>query len=196
MRPPRQKVPSVDRPILFSGPMINALLEGRKTQTRRAIKIDADCIEPHEELPGEFAPWKNGERLSTILCPYGYADCELWVRETHYVWTAGNVDGSGRRIAYRATDPDSPCTWTPSIHMPRWASRLTLRITDVRVERLQEISADDADAEGWPGPDEGNTIRNAYPIAWYSHLWDQINGRRQPWASNPWVWVLAFEVVK
>ena len=125
-------------------------------------------------------------------CPYGKPGDRLWVRETHYVWSAGCQDGSGRRIDYRATEPDAPCTWTPSIHMPRWASRLTLRVTDVRAERLNDISPEDAAAEGWPGPDENDTIASAYPIAWYARLWDQINGPRS-YDSNPWVWVVAFE---
>lgn len=212
----------------MSPPMVRAVLDGTKTQTRRVLRIDADCVEPHEELPGEFAPWKHGDRLSTIVCPYGYAGCELWVRETwaHYqtINSIRRFDGaslsevSDGLAGYKADGFDTieefrehvramsglaleeveinGNRWRPSIHMPRWASRITLKITDVRVERLQEISADDAEAEGWPGPDADNTIRNAYPIAWYSHLWDQINGKRFPWAANPWTWVLQFEVLK
>jgi hypothetical protein len=137
------------------------------------------------------------------------------VRETHYVWKAGNVDGSGRHIAYRATDPDSPCTWTPSIHMPRWASRITLRITDVRVERLQDISEEDAKAEGAAFTcdqcgnnldlDDGAEVHAAcdresddgasHKIG-YKRLWESINGKRAPWAANPWVFALTFEVLK
>lgn len=194
----------MDRPILMSASMVHAVIGGTKTQTRRVLKIDADSVEPHEKFPGEFSPWKNGEKLPTILCPYGSAGDRLWVRETG--WQRMGASGTFDPYYYDASVTADVATWLkerphvfrrrPSIHMPRAASRITLKITDVRVAHLQEISPGDAEAEGWPGPDAENTIRNAYPIAWYSHLWDQINGKTAPWASNPWVWVLGFEVVK
>jgi hypothetical protein len=170
---------SKERPILFSTPMVRALLAGTKTQTRRIVKPQ---------------PVTSGDR-DTFLCPYGQPGDLLWVRETHYVASAGYRDGRDRVIWYRATEPEAPCSWTPSIHMPRWASRITLRITGVRVERLNDISNEDAAAEGWPGPDEQNSIASAYPIAWYSRLWEQINGRSS-WERNPWVWVVSFERVQ
>jgi hypothetical protein len=218
----------MDRPILMSASLVRAVLDGSKSQTRRVLKIDADSVEPHGKFPGEFSPWKNGERLPTILCPYGAAGDRLWVRETwaHYqtVNSIRRYDGacssevSDGLAGYKADGFDTiegfrehiramsgldleeveinGNRWRPSIHMPRWASRLTLSITDVRVEQLQEISANDAAVEGWPGPDAKGTIRSSYPIAWYSHLWDSINGKTIPWSANPWVWVLVFEVVK
>lgn len=188
----------MDRPILFSGEMVRALLAGRKTQTRRVVKPQpGQSVRLAYARPDGGFTWclETGHGVSDrFACPYGTAGDRLWARETHYVWSAGNVDGSGRYIAYRATDPHSPCTWTPSIHMPRWASRITLKITDVRVEQLQDIETADAEAEGWPGPDERNSIASAYPIGWYARLWDSINGKRAPWESNPWVWVVAFTV--
>ena len=209
----------ISRPILFSASMVRALLADTKSQTRRIVKPrptgeprplsewsaglahachdhspDPDKLHAHSErLRGRIFPFTSDSGgLYSPSCPYGRPSDLLWVRETHYVWSAGYKDGRGRHISYRASEPDAPCTWTPSIHMPRWASRLTLRITDVRIERLQDISDEDAEAEGWPGPDENNSIASAYPIAWYSQLWESINGA-DSWASNPWVWVVSFE---
>ncbi|MFN7883589.1 MAG: hypothetical protein ACK5PF_11335, partial [bacterium] len=85
--------------------------------------------------------------------------------------------------------------WRPSIYMPRWASRITLRITDVRVERLQDISEDDARAEGWPGPITETGFPIASPLAWFANVWTSINSAGT-WDANPWVWALTFERVK
>lgn len=181
---------SKEHPILFSAPMVRAILDGKKTQTRRLAKCDGN---PFPSASGAWVAMNAAKQsITEMRCPYGAPGDRLWVRETHYVWNSGNKDGTGRYIAYRASDPDSPCTWTPSIHMPRWASRIELEVTDVRLEGLNDISPEDAAAEGWPGPDAANTIRSSYPIAWYSHLWDQINGKRHPWESNPWVWCVSF----
>jgi hypothetical protein len=188
--------------------MVNALLAGVKSQTRRVVKPQPP---PRGDKSESIFRHANGCRYSDVnyegeaseRCPHGTAGDTLWVRES-FRKIIGDTHG-WIETDYRATyEPGARMgdhlgvkpKWKPSIHMPREASRITLRIVDVRVERLQEISADDAAAEGWPGPDEANTIRNAYPIAWYSHLWDQINGKHHPWASNPWTWALSFEVVK
>lgn len=177
-----------ERPILFSAPMVRAILDGRKTQTRRIVEIThrtpglAACLEPAD--PSWVRP-----KFGAELCPYGVPGDHLWVRETHYVWSAGYKDGSGRVIAYRSTEPDSPCTWTPSIHMPRWASRITLEITDARVERLQEITRGDCMQEGCPFQ---NMANGPDPRDWYAQLWGQINGAGS-WDANPWVWVVAFK---
>lgn len=147
--------------ILFSGPMVRAILEGRKTQTRRIVKPQPDAEGLSKLIDG---PWiYAGEK--TYRCPYGQLGYRLWVRETFYYEehmhdvTAGAPDlPDGRfshRCIYRADNPDYPVNigvgphgWRPSIFMPRWASRITLEITDIRAQRLQEISEEDAKAEG------------------------------------------------
>lgn len=200
----------VHRPIIFSGPMVQAILAGRKTQTRRVVKGKGTwSVEEADDFssrkwPGyedEYGTWTDME------CPYGYPSYRLWVRETHYVESAGNQDGLGRFVLYRATDKDAPVSkWTPSIHMPRWASRITLEITDVRVERLNAISEDDAKAEGtdnrsdlaWGHGGQGDdmarwAVDHGHRYA-FCHLWDSINGDGA-WSLNPWVWVVEFKVV-
>ena len=183
-----------ERPILFSGPMVRAILEGRKTQTRRVIKPQptSDHGLVFEGIaPGKFGAVSDGE----ITCPYGTIGDRLWVKETHHVRDAGYVDGTGRDIVYKADDEDFPYGWTPSIHMPRWASRINLEITGIRVERLQDISEEDAKAEGVGVHGGWNADETEYGVnarGPFSRLWDSINAKRHPWASNPWVWVIEF----
>lgn len=207
-----------ERPILFSAPMVRALLAGTKWQTRRVVKGLTDKMWIEETAAGGFAVcydgdpccgtgvWEVAEHSHPIACPYGQPGDRLWVRET---WAPN--EGSAGGYLYRADHAGASalerhdlkagvCThrvnkWRPSIHMPRAASRLLLEVTDVRVERLNDISADDAAAEGWPGPDANNSIVSAYPIAWYSNLWEQINGKGS-WNTNPWVWAVSFRVIK
>lgn len=155
-------------------------------------------------------------------CPYGQPGDRLWVKETWR--TAKSLDArSPAAIGEMCIDAGYRKPWAPlayeadghrnsewrgfeldgdaepgktrvSIHMPRWASRITLEVTGVRVERLMDISSDAAAAEGWPGPDAENSIQSAYPIAWYSQLWEQINGPGS-WEANPWVWCIDFRRV-
>ena len=177
-----------ERPILFSGPMVRALLTGTKTQTRRVAK--------------EFA---GRDDLDAILrrfpeqsgCPYGQPGDRLWVREAHWWFKDEHDPVTGyfppkltiEDVEYRADGDDGRKVWRPSIHMPRWASRITLEITGVRVERLQDISEADAVAEGvYTDP-----ACPAYDG--YRTLWDQINGSGS-WDLNPWVWVVEFRQVK
>lgn len=205
------------RPILFSGPMVRAILAGRKTQTRRVIDRVAGlgvvtCFGGSETTGYDFAlrdrrdMW-NEFREDELLrrCPYGQPGDELWVRETwgevRYVSVAG-MRPRDSKIVYRADDPDDPVDrpmgWNPSIHMPRWASRITLTVKAVRVERLHDISHDDAIAEGILGTKWAEaelTLREqALPLSVlaYSHLWQEINGP-DSWDANPWVWVVEFE---
>lgn len=201
-----------ERPILFSAPMVRAILDGAKTQTRRVVKLGApprgcrpwrlqgnDNIRfpvfvADADAPGDFGA------AGSIKCPYGVPGDRLWVRET---WYGDTLDG----VVYRADiDQLDEGQWRPSIFMPRWASRITLEITDVRVQRLQDISEEDARAEGCTGrdpepADEGGTIyawkgRSAAPDAraHFAALWDSINGDGA-WAANPWVWALTFKKV-
>lgn len=202
-----------ERPILFSGPMVRAILGGKKTQTRRLYR----------ERPGDVR--HRGRQLWQPPSPYGVRGDRLWVRETHAQFAVGNRRGVAPQcVAYRATcDAEGGfeyvnngdeimrlqvTKWTPAIHMPRWASRITLEVTGVRVERLRALSEEDAIAEGisvlplqdvadhsawWqsaPGEHQSRTACGAF-----ARLWDDINGKRAPWASNPWVWVVEFRRV-
>lgn len=196
-----------ERGILFSGGMVRALLDGRKTQTRRVMKpqpCDHESIhgKPLGVLwPGKHPPaTQTSDRAEWIAgCPYGAVGERLWVRET---FISGEERGS--TVWYRASQKNQRINvrWSSPIHMPRWASRLTLQITELRVERLQSISDDDAQAEGVTTDSILGTL-NGKPATLYpmSHrqsfiwLWDSINGKRANWASNPFVWALSFRAL-
>ena len=202
-----------ERPILFSGEMVRAILDDRKTMTRRVVKP------PFEIHANGFITRRRGnERLCPYACPYGKPGDRLWVRETwtydnkEYVQTykdepwRGMPDIGTAEVYYRATErtPDAFPRWRPSIFMPRWASRITLEIANVRVERLNDISEEDAKREGVESNfDEGvvyygplNKGHADARIA-FSWLWDSINAKRgYSWKSNPWVWVVEFERIK
>ena len=171
-----------ERPILFSAPMVRALLAGTKTQTRRIVKArDLEWMDVHQGLREP----DNAER-----CPYGQPGDRLWVRETFGHFERNENFAPGCEVFYRA-DGESLAVerWRPSIHMPRWASRITLEVTGVRVERLQDISEADATAEGVSAiPDE---MRRATPRCDFQALWQSINGP-DSWAANPWVWIVEF----
>lgn len=153
-----------EHPILFSGPMVKALLAGTKIQTRRVIKPGAD-----------------------IRCPYGCAGDRLWVRET---WCRTEDGGIAFRADTWTVHPGVDETWKPSIFMPRWACRLRLEITRVRMEKLQDISEADAIAEGLE-PVGVVSARDQYHI-----LWDDLNAKRGfGWAMDPRVWVIEFRKV-
>ena len=192
-----------ERPILFSAPMVRAILDGRKTVTRRPVKgAGLKWLE-------DFTPEYVADPANS-LCPYGKPGDRLWVRETCFIndYRQAGVPVEERAdvdLVYRA-DPlpdwegeESLITWRPSIHMPRWASRILLEITDVRVERLQDISRADIRAEGLQCPPElgGDDVspnyRDWYPAAW-RQLWESINGA-DSWNANPWVWVVEFKRV-
>ena len=164
-----------ERPILFAGPMVNAILEDRKTQTRRIMKENTDG------------------------CPYGIPGDRLWVREAWaplstfapaelgYLYRADHHKGLEKK--------DGDQKWKPSIHMPRVASRITLEITGIKVERLQNISEADAQAEGveFPAPYSGvNNKTHPTCIDAFQVLWTSINGP-DSWSQNPWVWAIQFK---
>lgn len=207
-----------ERPILYSGPMVRAILEDRKTQTRRIVKgVALDWLAPDMFSP-EFVAIPDNN-----LSPYGYAGDRLWVRETFCEFADYHII-DGKRYAYRAdsehlrTFADSEQTrkelgykWKPSIFMPRHASRITLEIVNVRVERLRDISEDDAKAEGirelplqegepgawWSGDVmQGSVLHGRSPVMAFRKLWDSINKDRAPWESNPWVWVIEFRRIE
>ncbi len=194
-----------ERPILFSGPMVRAILDGDKAVTRRAVKMTdllQVCLEPQE-----------GERklkAANKLCPLGRPGDRLWVRETHKIST-GKVGDSQACVRYQADgdyqakvlpQPEAigPRTFDrtrPSIHMPRWASRILLEITDVRVERLQDISEQQALAEGVMSAERDiDPDGNGYsPVELFGGLWVKLNGM-DSWSANPWVWVVEFKRVE
>lgn len=203
-----------DRPILFSGPMVRALLDGRKTQTRRIVKPMASqgfltpellARAPSASMQEGWAGFTHpkGGPLTSIRCPYGVPGDRLWVREA---WCSADTPSG---FAYCADTPSGSdqrrMGWRPSIHMPRAASRLTLVVTDVRVERLQDISEADAEAEGIsiqapPDKDggrhfgvDGMQIDEKTAGRAFRTLWSGINGP-DSWAANPWVWAVTFEV--
>lgn len=195
-----------ERPILFSGPMVRAILAGQKTQTRRLVRlprgVDPDHWMPQQASgrPDEFDAlhWPGDDAVTTPLrSPYGAPGDLLWVRETwaerQYRTDVDSPDESAkseRTPAYAADWSGEPAyRWRPSIHMPRWASRLSLEVVSIRVERLQEINEEDAKAEGvaLPPNDASAKFRSSFQL-----LWDSINGKRATWASNPWVWVIEF----
>lgn len=232
-----------ERPILFSAPMVRALLAGQKTQTRRLVTPQPRANHYLQPMWGTSPPpdpvefgekhmWREvgpdypDDTSDDRRCPYGVPGDTLWVRETFRSWRdicdqdEDDDHEHGEHcdqtyVAYAATprqgyrpkpdraritylDESTPLEsnrrllgpWKPGIHMPRWASRLTLAITDVRVERLHEITKTDARAEGVEASmGDPMSCRDAFAA-----LWDSINGKRAPWSSNPWLWVLNVEV--
>ena len=186
-----------ERPIIFSGPMVRAILAGTKTQTRRV----ADIIWDTSKHWGGYDCWtfrkrgkpmigfstrNSGQNTLVHHCPHGAPGDRLWVRETFAM-------ESPTCPVYLAdqTDKTTVERWKPSIHMPRWASRLTLEIVSVRVERSQDISEKDAAAEGCePKPEKDHDIFKF--TKGYETLWKSINGFGS-WALNPWVWVIEFK---
>ena len=187
-----------ERPILFSGPMVRAILDGKKTMTRRVMKlpISHNDIESVSDITGGWWCGFNSNDTSYLLtCPYGQPGDRLWVRET---WRSTRVDKTPAPCIYRADGGKTPYgkPWIPSIHMPRWASRITLEITGVWVERVQEISEENAKAEGVTPSIVGQDLDHLRYRAGFQSLWDSINAKRgYGWDANPWVWVLTFRRV-
>ena len=183
-----------ERPILFSGPMVRAILEGRKTQTRRALQLDSSwrkliVLGHHKNRFGAlFGKQEPHVRLDQFVpCPYGQPGDRLWVREA---WAVHPETGS---LLYRADDiAPTPIDihWKPSIHMPRKHSRIMLEITGIKVERVQDISWEDALAEG---TDSDPATTNA--VGSFAKYWNYINGA-EAWDMNPWVWVVGFKKVE
>lgn len=211
-----------ERPIIFSGPMVRAILEGRKTQTRRIVNkklpsgwnladgprlyhpvvVNEDGEE--EAGPEVFGAGFDGDDGEEywIPCRYGGPGDRLWVRET---WRQDYQGGAvlGGRPIYKATCNEAEAQkaivnpWRPSIHMPRWASRILLEITEVRVQRVQEISEKDAMAEGVQ-PEHMRPARGPWlsgPAEAFASLWDSIHGPGA-WERNDWVWAITFRRVE
>lgn len=205
---------STERPIIFSGPMVQAILEGRKSQTRRVVKPQPNSGPQGRMVDLGGGGWGllDGDLSGEWGCPYGQPGDRLWVREAHaivpanaYRWSEGVVQTVNPLDTYYAAiyregfdRSTGGLGWRPSIHMPRWASRLTLRVTEIRVQRVQEIGEEDALAEGFPEtPADLEPIQGIPWLSareWFRGLWDDINAKPgRTWEDSPWVWVVHFE---
>lgn len=210
-----------ERPILFTCPMVRAILQSAKTVTRRLRGLDAvnDLLSRGTVPRYSGIDDESGRHVFSLLedyavkCPYGRAGDRLWVKET---WTEFEVDDvQGTKVFYKADDPDpiinarwKVSRWTPSIHMPRWASRVNLQTTAITAERLQRIDNPQAIAEGiYDGGHRGSrgyTWENGFdgkryinPREAFKGLWNGINGDGATgWDANPFVWVIQFRMVK
>lgn len=210
--------------MIFNGEMVRAILDGRKTQTRRVMKPQPEPCPPprgghwwpsnvfktmlhvEDEMQNGKGGWGG---LVGDACPFGAVGDRIWVRET---WAEAGAGAPDLKL-YRANYPEHVPThyenlppadeirWTPSIHMPRAACRILLEVTDVRVERLNSISQEDAQAEGmeltgwrptYTDPDSGGEVWTPYDN--FAQLWESIYGE-ESWQANPWVWVIEFKVV-
>lgn len=217
-----------ESPILFNADMVRAVLDGRKSQTRRIIKpqpferswsrhdhqieIVSGRAENGDEIDGLLAYTKSSGGEWHAKCPFGQAGDRLWVRETFRVHSRATDVAT---LVYKASEqqswtqqthrvPIEKCnkpavvdTCTPSIHMPRWASRITLEITGVRVERLNSMTESDALAEGCNGGHDSipGYMYSATPHEHFHHVWQSIYGD-DSWQANPWVWVVEFKRVE
>lgn len=210
-----------ERPILFSAPMVRAILEGRKTQTRRICKPAFDgfnwaaSVHPDGAATGWIAWWPKAVEAEETAkrypgaegfpCPWGWIGDRLWVKETfRQASGAWGEHQRGAPLEYRADSDDmSSIPWRSPLYMPRWASRIRLEIMEIRCEQLEDISDEDAIAEGIEGngimyrdySPEGTGLCTQTPRSSYCGLWDSLNGKRFPWTSNPWVWVIIFQWV-
>lgn len=226
-----------ERGMIFNAEMVRAILDGRKTQTRRIMKLQP---KPSKSRPGDF--WFSSKKLESMVhvsdlapgnspiadyhlfiqehcCPLGAVGDRIWVREAFRVHSRATDVAT---LVYKASErnswteqthrvpvavcnkPATPEKWTPSLHMPRWASRILLEITDVRVERLNTISEEDARSEGIIdggclncGESEPCGCANPEPDATdaFAYLWQSIYGQ-ESWNANPWVWVIEFKRVE
>ena len=222
-----------ERGMIFNGEMVRALLSGRKTQTRRIMKVQP---KPSKSRPGDF--WFSSKKLESMVhvsdlapgnspiadyhlfiqehcCPFGAVGDRIWVRET-FCPVDDTQYGGEKWVDYRATpryEASHPAgwdsapndaealKWRPSIHMPHWASRILLEITDVRVERLNAISQADAIAEGAPPSHPSiDCVSQEYGFpdfsrSWFGQTWQHIYGE-ESWDANPWVWVIKFKRIE
>lgn len=202
-----------ERPILFSAPMVRAVLGGAKTVTRRVAKEAPSWATFADTRDGKsIVDWHSDDvkpngagsfyssQWAFSVCPYGVPGDRLWVRET---WACLDAKARpGCRLAYRADTIDGErvrvdAPWKPSIHLPRWASRITLEVVKVSVERLHAITEEEAVREGVDAVSVAEVPRNGTLSRRddFAQIWEKINGRGS-WAKNPWVWRVEFKVVK
>lgn len=197
-----------ERPIIFTGESVRAILEGRKTQTRLVIKPQPKIV--HEIYPDSSIEteklFRSGDQR--IHCPYPVGQ-RLWVKETWGIIRQRKPHPI-EHIFYRASSPDALSKWKSSIFMPRDLSRITLEVTEVRAQRVQNISEEDARAEGIERRTEysvmrdtdieefsGNGVWTIYPQMAFKFLWDSINAKRgYSWEINPWIWAISFRKIR
>lgn len=189
-----------EHPILFSAPMVRAILNSSKTQTRRAAKLTCAA---HVKETGGHRRWHPSDPEARLACPYGQPGDRLWVREAWRVIDLANCLApreitAAHRIWFDADGPHEPPAgrYRPGMFMPRWASRILLEVTSVRVEKLQDISEADCVAEGCLGGHGAISgyAYNATPYEHYHWLWNSINGKGE-FEKNPFVWVIEFKRV-
>lgn len=245
-----------ERPILFSGPMVRAIMEGHKTQTRRILAPQPEVVDTRAiygvncyqwgkrqfwppgvesaSKPGTAHPHSWGGWHHLNLCPYGVPGDRLWIKETYFIDHIDYLRGplpkerpaahsGGDLIYYRADGecceqiPECCCAevggtkWRSPRFMPRWASRGDLELVNARLQRLQNITEEDAKAEGVESDLDvlarlshlrGASAAKAVPSRLltarenFARAWDDINGKRAPWASNPWVWAVTFRRIE
>ncbi|EMH0132408.1 TPA: hypothetical protein ACKRXS_002218 [Proteus mirabilis] len=199
-----------ERGIIFNAEMVRAILDGRKTQTRRVMNnqpctLSGETISvQQDDFNFRWAGDLHNDTSGWFPCPLGKIGDRLWVRETWRKFDFSDECGCSEypcgcpengAIMYRATQDDGESKWRPSIHMPRRYSRILLEITNVRVERLNDISNDDAKSEGcWYGRGGGVPDKALTPSDQFPTLWEEIYGDGS-WSSNPWVWVIEFRKV-
>lgn len=238
-----------ERPILFSGPMVRAILAGTKTMTRRVVKPQlprfeydpAACCPECGTKPGHQHCWRVGGEID-LKCPFGQPGDRLWVKEalvkgkmlSILTGEETNADAAlfeadGSPVLVTEQEFDAGWSWKrpklPAMYCPRWASRLTLELTEVRVQRLQDISEEDAEAEGFPGSRSEHwsaydPVTQGYPEFFakperaglenirqhpdhvitsadqFRRLWDDLNAKRgYGWDANPWTWAISFKRV-
>jgi hypothetical protein len=200
-----------EKPIIFSADMVRAILDGRKTMTRRVIKGLLPRWNAWDFVNETETTWScvgvGGAGRYQFSCPYGIpGESRLWVRETwaHVLDFGRSTGGYFYRASYTNGGPyDDVKKWKPSIFMPRAASRITLEVTEIRVERVQDISEEDARSEGVERFNDDGVIYygpfnkgHANPRVAFEWLWDSINAKRgYSWEANPWVWVITFKQV-
>jgi hypothetical protein len=223
-----------EKPILFKGEMVRAILAGNKTQTRRVIKpqpkieigghhfvigpVNGDTYDPELVTCTYKHLWTTegikafASYMVELFSPYGQVGDRLWVREsfakvpsTAYRLSEGvhqkvNPTDTYWSAVYAENWTLSPIRMSPSIHMPRWASRINLEITNIRIEKVQQISEQDVWKEGIVRPDWWDNMDPWHDSEdeageMFAELWDSINGKTYPWKSNPWVWVVEFTQV-
>lgn len=193
-----------ERPILFNGEMVRAILDGRKTVTRRVVK-PAKCHDSGADLAACEIAGEVNEKRDFRLCPYGQPGDRLWVREAHAfvpepayrrstgIYQRANPADDYEVCVFRENfDRARSFPWRPSIHMPRWASRILLEVTDIRVERLHEITIGQICKEGLArSMYEFIPVTTAFDV--FAELWNSTGG---DWDANPWVWVIEFKRIE